>query len=148
MITRPSWDEYMVSGAEWVATRADCRRRQHGAVIFDDYHRIVATGYNGAPAGVPGCLGGHCPRGLLSYEQVVEFASYDEGPGRCISVHAEQNAIMYAGVDRCRGGTIAITGSPCHTCRRLIFGASFERAIWRELDGSITEWRPREGGSK
>lgn len=136
-LTRPEWDEYFVAGAEWVSTRADCRRRRHGALIVDEFHRIVGTGYNGAPAGQEGCLAGACPRGLLSYEEVATMTSYDDGPGRCISVHAEQNAIMYAGIDKCRGATIYITGEPCKTCRRLIAGAGIKRMAWRAADGGV-----------
>jgi dCMP deaminase len=137
--TRPDWDFYFVAGAEWVATRADCRRRQHGALIVDEHHRIVGTGYNGAPAGAPGCLSGNCPRGLLTYDQLKTFSSYDDGPGRCISVHAEQNAIMYAGIDKCRGATIYITGEPCKTCRRLIAGAGIARMVWRGENGRVVD---------
>lgn len=66
--TRPSWDDYFVTIARAVAARSDCRRRQVGAVLVDESHRIVGTGYTGAPSGHPGCLEGACPRGLLSYD--------------------------------------------------------------------------------
>lgn len=126
---RPSWDQYFLDIAQVVSTRADCRRRQHGAVIVTR-KRIVATGYNGAPAGKEGCLAGACPRGLLTYEQLASLASYDEGPGRCISVHAEQNALLYSSWADVEGGTMYITGEPCATCRRLIGGSGLVRAVW------------------
>ena len=59
---RPSWDEYFLAIARVVASRADCRRRQYGCVITVE-RRIVSTGYNGAPAGEPGCLSGGLPAG-------------------------------------------------------------------------------------
>lgn len=60
---RPDWDEYFLDIAAAVARRADCTRRRVGAVIVRD-HRVVSCGYNGAPAGRPGCLSdGACPRG-------------------------------------------------------------------------------------
>lgn len=123
---RPGWDSYFLSGAAWVATRADCRRSLVGAVIVKD-HRIVATGYNGAPAGMPGCLDGHCPRGLLP--AAASGGDYDAGMGRCISVHAEANAIVHANRADTLGSTIYITKPPCPTCTKLIAAAGIDRTV-------------------
>lgn len=127
--TRPEWDAYFLLIAKAVAKRADCRRRRHGCVLVDADHRIIATGYNGAPAGEPGCLSGACPRGLLSYDEVESLSSYDSGPGMCISVHAEANALLYARAS-CKGATAYITGEPCPTCHKLLRGAGVERIVW------------------
>ena len=54
MDKRPSWDEYFMDMAELVAKRSTCLRRNVGAVVVQD-RRIVATGYNGAPKGIPHC---------------------------------------------------------------------------------------------
>jgi len=69
-IERPDWHEYFINIAEQVAQRATCPRAQVGAVIVKD-HRIIATGYNGAPASEPHCLdegclmeNGHCQRAI------------------------------------------------------------------------------------
>lgn len=142
--SRPHWDEYFLAGAAWVATRADCRRRQHGAVIVKD-NRIVSTGYNGAASGKGSCLKGECPRGLLSYEELQTMSSYDVGPGRCLAIHAEQNALLYSDRSKIEGGTIYVTGEPCHTCRRLIGGSGLARIVWSvtgDPDGAIfhEEW--------
>lgn len=126
---RPDWDEWALGIAESIATRADCRRRKVGAVLIDKDHRIVSAGYNGAPSGHPGCLAGHCPRGLLSYEECAEFSDYTSGPGRCVAVHAEANTLLYARVD-CRGTTIYVTAPPCPACRTLLLGAGVSRAVW------------------
>ena len=65
---RPGWDEYFMEVARTVATRATCPRASVGAVVVRD-HRILTTGYNGAPRHVAhctevGCLieNGHCMR--------------------------------------------------------------------------------------
>ncbi|MCG9895204.1 MAG: cell division protein DedD, partial [Fimbriimonadaceae bacterium] len=55
MAERPGWDVYFMEIAHLVKTRATCPRRQVGAVLVRE-RRILATGYNGAPAGIP-----HCP---------------------------------------------------------------------------------------
>lgn len=124
---RPTWDEYFLSIARAVSARADCSRRQHGAVIVKD-HRIVSTGYNGAPAGHPGCLDGHCPRAQSNAP--TNTPPYDSGPGRCIAVHAEANALLYADYEKCKGSTLYITAEPCGDCRKLIDGAGIKNVIW------------------
>lgn len=109
--------------ASLVATRATCPRRSVGAVIVKD-RRILATGYNGAPAGLPHCPpNGHSqdwPRGCLM-------------AGHCIrSLHAEQNALLQAakiGVP-CDGSTMYVTCQPCNTCAKMIINAGIERVIY------------------
>lgn len=127
-LARPDWDHYFATLAEAVSTRADCRRRQVGCVIVDEDFRVVSTGYNGAPAGDPGCLAGACPRGLLAEDELPSFTNYDFGPGRCISLHAEANALLYAG-RAVRGGTAYVTYKPCPTCEKLLAGAGIRRVV-------------------
>lgn len=135
---RPDWDTYFLGVAHAVSTRADCRRRTVGAVIASRDHRVLSTGYNGAPPGRPGCLAGACPRGLLSYEDIKEFTDYDSGPGRCISIHAEVNAVLFSKGD-VAGATVYITDPPCPTCRKVLMGAGLERAVWPEGSLDLTE---------
>lgn len=122
-MTRPDWDTYFLDLAHAISARADCRRAQHGAVIVKD-RRVVATGYNGGPAGGASCLDGDCPRGLLAAEEQPHTSG---GYENCIGLHAEQNAIAY-----CRepGDTIFITGEPCGMCGKLIAAAGL-KAVWR-----------------
>lgn len=61
--TRIGWDQYFLLIASAVSKRADCSRRQVGAVVVDTEKRIAATGYNGSYPGGPSCLKGDCPRG-------------------------------------------------------------------------------------
>lgn len=123
---RPTWDAYFLSFANLASTRADCTRAQHGAVIVRD-NRIVSVGYNGAPSGDSGCLTQNaCPRGRKSYEEVPSLSGdYSD----CIAVHAEANAIVYAG-QSCKGATIYITGEPCSGCVKLIRAAGIERVVY------------------
>jgi len=51
---RPSWDEYFMRIAHEVATRSTCPRLAVGAVVVRD-KRILTTGYNGSPSGMPHC---------------------------------------------------------------------------------------------
>lgn len=125
-MNRPDWDHYFMAIADAVAARADCSRRQVGVVIVKN-NRIVSTGYNGAPSGDAGCLEGACPR---AFSDVDPGSSYDSGPGTCIAVHAEANALLYADRDKCEGATLYGTCAPCDGCWRLIRGGGIKRVIW------------------
>ena len=59
---RISKDRYYVKIAEQVFQRSTCLRRHYGAIIVA-HDEIIATGYNGAPRGMPSCLEkGYCWR--------------------------------------------------------------------------------------
>lgn len=71
------------------------------------------------------------------------MSNYDSGPGRCISVHAEQNALLYSSRTDVEGATIYVTGRPCPTCARLISGSGIIRVVYSE-GSAIVEYDPRE----
>ncbi|WP_430626492.1 deoxycytidylate deaminase [Sulfobacillus thermotolerans] len=75
---RVSWTEYFGTLSEFVATRSTCPRRAVGAVLVRD-HRVIATGYNGAPSGEPHCLDVGC---LIENNHCVR------------TIHAELNALL------------------------------------------------------
>lgn len=126
--TRPPWDDYGLGLAAAAAQRGDCTRKQVGAVILSPDHDVVASGFNGAPAGEPGCLSdGACPRGQLTYEQAPAGEGY-EGTA-CIALHAELNACIRAGRDRAKGGTIYVTAEPCYMCALVIKAAGIARVV-------------------
>ncbi len=130
---RPTWDEYGLSLAVAVSLRADCTRRQVGAIILDPQRRVVGAGYNGAPAGRPGCWSdGACPRGRHSKEEILPGSSYDTGAGSCIAVHAEANALLYSDASARRGGVMYVTDEPCDGCMRLILGSGLLRVVFPE----------------
>lgn len=127
---RPNWDDYYLAGAKWVSTRADCRRRQVGAILVADDNRVLSIGYNGTDPGKPGCLSGACPRGLLSYDEQPAFGSYSN----CISRHAEENALrnVPGGPDIVweKDPTMYVTDEPCDNCRTLMADAGVMKAMW------------------
>lgn len=130
-MSRPTWDEWGLELAATVARRADCTRRQVGAVIMTHDKVIVSTGYNGAAAGRPGCMSGACPRGRSDVPSYTEGpTSYDIGPGACIALHAEQNALLRASWDDMKGSVLYITNEPCGGCLRMIEGTPLARAVW------------------
>lgn len=123
---RPDFDRYFLGIADAVAVRADCARRRVGAVVVKD-RRIRATGYNGSPAGDPGCVS--CPRRLSS---VAPGSSYDTGAGVCVAVHAEANALLYCDREDLVGATLYITTDPCDGCLKLIRATGIARVVWPE----------------
>lgn len=123
-MARPTWDEFYLGMAHAGAARAECTRRQVGAVIVRS-HTVMATGYNGAPPGLPNCLDGHCPRATSTATPGEDYAA-----SGCVAIHAEANAIIRAGRDRCLGATIYLTTEPCELCRPLILAAGIERVVY------------------
>lgn len=124
MSQRPTFDEYFLGIAEAAATRSDCDRSKVGAVAVND-QRVRATGYNGAPAGRPGC--GTCPR--RTSEAVPGVSGYDSGPTACVAVHAEANALLYCDRGDLVGATLYVTREPCDGCLKLIEAAGVVRVV-------------------
>lgn len=133
MNERPGWDDYFLQVASAVSLRADCTRSKVGAVLVDGNHRIVGTGYNGAPPGAPGCLSGACPRGKLSYEELPPESDY----GNCISNHAELNAVVFALPEERSGSTIYVTRKPCVQCKQLLLAEGISRVVWLSSDNVL-----------
>jgi len=128
MTARISRDAYGLEVAAAVARRADCTRRQVGAVIVSPDGSIVATGYNGLSAGLPGCASaGACPRGRMAYAEQPASVGY-EATG-CRAAHAEVNAVIRAGRDRCIGATIYVTDEPCFHCSVVNEAAGIARVV-------------------
>ncbi len=113
-----------MSIAKVVATRSTCLRRRVGAVIVKE-ERIVATGYNGAPRGLPHCL----ELGCLREELGIPSGERQE---LCRGLHAEQNAIIqsaYHGTP-ISGGTLYCTHQPCITCAKMLINAGIKRIVY------------------
>ncbi len=86
-MTRPTWDEYGLSGAKWARTRGDCTRRRVGALILGADHRVIGVGYNGYEAGGKSCLKGECPRGRHYQVSGADLPGHWWDTGDCYSCH-------------------------------------------------------------
>ncbi|QBG47188.1 dCMP deaminase family protein [Verrucomicrobia bacterium S94] len=123
---RPDWDEYFMDIAHVVSKRGNCCRRKVAAVIVRD-RRIISTGYNGTPRGIPNCFEGGCPR-------CNSDAPSGSDLGDCICAHAEENAIVqaaYHGIS-VRDGSLYCTLSPCLLCTKMIINAGIKEVIYEE----------------
>jgi dCMP deaminase len=121
---RPSWDEYFMEVCNAIAKRATCDRGRSGCVIARD-NQILATGYVGAPAGLPHCdEAGHQMRKMLHEDGTVTQ--------HCVrTVHAEQNAICQAakrGVG-IAGATVYCRMTPCRTCAMMLINCGIVRIV-------------------
>jgi dCMP deaminase len=121
--TRPDIDEYFLKIASVVAERSTCRRHHVGAVAVRDKH-ILATGYNGAPAGVKDCLELGCLRDELGIESGTRHEI-------CRGIHAEQNVIIQASLHgvSLEGATIYATHSPCVLCAKMLVNSRIKRFV-------------------
>ena len=113
---KPTFDEYFMGFAKQASTRSNCIRAQVGAVIVGQDNFIKATGYNGTPSKVTSCISReYCYRIANDIPSGTMYES-------CRSLHAEQNAIIQAGIDRCKGSVMYVYGHShiCVMCKRFI----------------------------
>lgn len=111
----------MVNTVIHLAELGTCDRKRVGALIEFD-RRIISTGYNGVPSGLP-----HCRH-------------EDDSP--CTeAVHAEANAIAFAARHglKVAGARLWTTLSPCYTCATLILNAGITKVRY------IAEYRDTSG---
>ncbi len=113
---RPGWDEYFMQIARTVATRATCPRLSVGCVLVRE-HRILTTGYNGAPRGVAHCTEAGC---LLVNDHCAR------------ATHAEANAIVQGALHgvSLAGSVAYCTHQPCVNCSKLLISAGVQKIVY------------------
>lgn len=121
---RPTFDEYFMRICHVVKTRSTCLRRKVGAILVKD-RRILATGYNGAPKGLPHCSVTGCLREKLKVPP-------GERHELCRGLHAEQNALLQAAVFgvSTRGATLYCTTFPCVICAKMLINAEIKEVVY------------------
>ncbi len=122
-MNRPDWDEYFLRITREVMRRSTCLRRPVGAVLVRDRH-ILATGYNGAPRGLP-----HCAEvGCIREQNNIPSGERHE---LCRGLHAEMNAIIQAAYHGtcARGSTLYSTTHPCSLCAKMLINVGVVRVV-------------------
>lgn len=121
MTSRISRDKMLMEVAHAIAKRGTCSRLQVGAVFSRD-GRIVSTGYNGAPAGLP-----HCNHGEHNLDEV-------DANGCLIAEHAERNAIAWAARHglALEGTEVHVTHMPCLACARTLVNSGVTKITYDE----------------
>ena len=121
---RPSWDEYFLRLAELVGSRSTCDRGHAGAVAVKD-KRILATGYSGAPIGLP-----HCDE--VGHEMYTVTGEDGKASRHCTRTsHSETNVIVNAarfGVSL-DGATMYSNFLPCYSCTKNLINAGVVRVV-------------------
>ncbi|RLC28117.1 MAG: cytidine deaminase [Deltaproteobacteria bacterium] len=140
-MTRPSWPEYFMSIARMVSRRSTCLRRHVGAILVKD-RRILATGYNGAPAGLKHCRETGCLRADIDIPS-------GERHELCRGLHAEQNAIIqaaYHGIS-IRGAVLYCTNKPCVICSKMLINAGIREIYYDDgYDDPLADQMLKEAG--
>src|SRR6187431_602160 len=127
MSVRLSWEQYFMTITRQVAERSTCKRAKVGAVIVREKN-ILATGYNGAPAGMPHCLDVGC----LIYTSKTPSGETEENCFR--TIHAEINAIAQAAKNgaNIRDADIYITHTPCIHCLKVLVNTGIRRVFYEK----------------
>ncbi len=120
---------YYLSIAKGIATRGTCLHRNYGAVIIKN-DMIVSTGYTGAARGLPNCCDiGKC---LREEQGIKPGTRYDI----CRSIHAEVNAILHVGREKCIDATMYLActdpehnKAPCYLCRRVVINSGLNQIV-------------------
>lgn len=123
---RLPWPEYFMNITYLVSQRSTCARRRVGAIAVKD-KRILATGYNGAPAGTAHCLDLGCLRQSLGIPSGQRHEI-------CRGLHAEQNIIIQAAMHgiNIAGADLYCTNQPCVLCAKMLINCGFARIFYAE----------------
>ena len=133
---RPDKRLYFLLIALAARTRADCLGRRVGAVLIRD-GRVISTGYNGTPFGMPNCSEGGCHRCAHRDAPYLRGGAYDV----CLCVHAEQNALLTAARfgQQTLGAEVTSTTQPCFGCLKELLQAGISEVRF------LHPWDPVEG---
>lgn len=113
------WDERFIDLAAHISQWSKDPSTKVGAVIVDHERRIVSTGYNGFPMGMPAQPWMYMDR-LYKLERVV---------------HAEANAILFADREKLINSTIyTYPLPPCADCAKLIVQSGIGRVVVPNVD--------------
>lgn len=128
---RKSWGSYFLGIARLVSERSTCKRRHVGAVAVRD-RRILATGYNGSPVGVPNCI----DPSMICLREKLGVPS-GERHEICRGVHAEQNVIIQAATHgiSLKDADLYCTHQPCFICFKMLINCGIQRIFYIEPYG-------------
>lgn len=110
------WDDYFMNLAMTVANKSKDPSTQVGCVLVDADNRVISMGYNGFPRGV------HDDPARLA-DRAVKLAG---------TLHAEENAILFARRDLTGARAYVWPMPPCAHCMALLIQAGITRVYSAE----------------
>ena len=121
-----TWDQRFLNIAEEIASWSKDVGTRVGSVLVMD-RRIVATGYNGFPAGIL-----DNPERYENRELKLAY-----------TVHAEVNALLNAAKNgaQTKGSTLYVTFSPCIHCSTAIIQAGVKKVVCPTIESAPERWR-------
>ncbi|KPI39427.1 Deoxycytidylate deaminase [Cyphellophora attinorum] len=151
---RPTWDAYFMTLASLASLRSNCMKRRVGCVLVSN-SRIISTGYNGTPRNLTNCNEGGCERCNNTGR------AGGVGLSTCLCLHAEENALLEAGRERIREGSVLYCDTcPCLTCsvkiaqvgvKEVVYSQSYNmdeasRAVLKEAGVELRQFSPPRSG--
>ncbi|KAI1608885.1 dCMP deaminase [Exophiala viscosa] len=122
---RPTWDAYFMTLASLASQRSNCMKRRVGCVLVHNA-RIISTGYNGTPRNLTNCNEGGCAR-------CNSASSGGSALSTCLCLHAEENALLEAGRERIREGSVLYCDTcPCLTCSVKIAQVGVKEVVYSQ----------------
>lgn len=119
------WDERFLGIAREISSWSKDPGTRVGAVLVKD-RRIMATGYNGFPAGISDT-----------------FERYENRETKlALTVHAEVNALLNAAKNgaQTKDSTLYVTFPPCVNCSTCIVQAGVKEVVCPDPDYSPPRW--------
>ena len=122
---RPSFMDIFAEILLVMAKRSSCLFAEIGGIIIDEEeNRIIASGYNGPPAGCDNCYEVGCAR--------IENGEIKKGGGRCRGLHGELNVFLHAtkyGI-KTKGLSMVASFKPCFECSKMISNSGLKRIYY------------------
>lgn len=121
---RPDWDQYFIYMAFSVAMRSHDFDRRHGCIITTEDHKLLSTGYNGFPKGMP--------------DELLPNTRPDKNSWM---THAEENALLNCPVPLHMYDNLKayVTGRCCFRCIKSLWNAGIKEIIMANTKGSVSE---------
>jgi dCMP deaminase len=124
---RPLWDEYFMMTAKLAGTMGTCLKRRVGSVVVKN-KRIISTGFNGSPPGMPHCTEVGC--------LIIE----EEGTACQRVLHAEHNAVLQNS-GALEGSTLYTSFLPCLNCMKTIISAKIREVVFEHESSQKTKYQ-------